>query len=426
MSTIDIKKIAVIGLGYVGLPLAIEFGKIRKTVGFDINVDKINSLKKKIDSTKQINKKDFVDSKNLFFTKFVNDIKSCDIYIVAVPTPVTKDNTPNLIFLQKAIETVGSVLQENNIVILESTVYPGTTEEFCVPILEKYSGLIFNKSFFCGYSPERINPGDNEHTLTNITKVVSGSTENTTQLINKLYSEIIKAGTYVAKSIKIAEASKIIENAQRDINIAFMNELCVIFSKLNIDTLDVLDAASTKWNFLNFKPGLVGGHCIGVDPYYLAFKAKEIGIDPEIILSGRKVNDNMSNFVANRVLFYLRFNENKKDQINILLMGLTFKENCLDLRNSKSKDIFKIFIKKGVNVDIHDPLALSNEIEYEYKQTSINIKDYKKVYDAIVIAVSHNYYKKTKIETYRSLLKSNGFIFDVKGILTKSKIVKRL
>ena len=419
-------SLAVIGLGYVGLPLAIEFGKVRKITGFDINSNKINLLKKKIDDTQQISKNDFKLSKYLDFTSNIDEIKKCNVYIIAVPTPVDQDNLPDLNILKKATSLIGSVLSKKDIVIFESTVYPGTTEDICVPILEKYSNLIYNKSFYCGYSPERINPGDNEHTLTNITKVVSGSTKNTTRLINQLYSEIIEAGTYVAKSIKIAEASKIIENAQRDINIAFINELSMIFSKLNIDTLDVLDAAATKWNFLKFKPGLVGGHCIGVDPYYLAFKAKEIGIDPQIILSGRKVNDNMSNFVVSRVLHYLGFQENKTESINILLMGLTFKENCLDLRNSKSKEIFNILTKKGINIDIHDPSALPSEIEFEYKQPCINIKSNNKMYNAIIMAVSHEHYKNIKIETYKSLLKDDGFIFDVKGIFKRSEIVKRL
>tara|TARA_B100000161_G_scaffold254716_1_gene216267 strand:- start:769 stop:2049 length:1281 start_codon:yes stop_codon:yes gene_type:complete len=420
------KSIGIIGLGYVGLPLAIEFGKIKNTTGYDINANKVQLLQSYNDQTGQINRLEFKKSRYLKITNKISELKKCDIYIVTVPTPVDANNIPDLSFLTQATKSVGSILSKNNIVIFESTVYPGTTEEICVPILEDSSNLKYNKDFFCGYSPERVNPGDNKHTLTNITKIVSGSTKNISSLIYDLYAEIIKAGIFEAKSIKVAESAKIIENAQRDINIAFINELSMIFSKLKIDTHDVLEAASTKWNFLNFKPGLVGGHCIGVDPYYLAFKAKEIGVEPEIILSGRKINNYMSNFITEQICENLKLRKINLDKSKALLMGLTFKENCLDLRNSKSKDTFMLLKNKGLLVDIHDPLALEKDIEQEYGQKNIDLKTNSKKYNVIILAVSHQYYKHIKIENLKKHLKKEGFVFDVKGILPRNNIVIRL
>ena len=420
------KSIGIIGLGYVGLPLAIEFGKIKNTIGFDINTEKVQLLQSYVDQTAQINKLEFKKSRYLKITDNISELEKCNIYIVTVPTPVDANNIPDLSYLTEATKSVGSILSKNNIVIFESTVYPGTTEEICVPILENSSKLKYNEEFFCGYSPERINPGDKKHTLTNIIKIVSGSTNNISSIIHNLYSEIIKAGVFEAKSIKVAESAKIIENAQRDINIAFINELSMIFSKLKIDTHDVLEAASTKWNFLNFKPGLVGGHCIGVDPYYLAFKAKEIGVEPEIILSGRKINNYMSKFIVGQICDNLKLRKINLDKGKVLLMGLTFKENCLDLRNSKSKDTFSLLKSKGLLVDIPDPLALEEDIEKEYGLKNIDLKKNSKKYNVIILAVSHTIYKKIKIENLKKLLTKEGFVFDVKGMLQRNKIVVRL
>ena len=351
-------KIGIIGLGYVGLPVSTAFSKKYKVVGYDINLARTTSLNNFIDSTQEISKIKLKTAlrKNLSITNDIEKLRDCNIYIITVPTPINLDKTPDLSALLDATKSVGKILSRNDIVIYESTVYPGCTEEMCVPILEFHSKLIYNKSFFCGYSPERINPGDKKHTIEKIVKVVSGSTPSVTKLIDKLYSSIIDAGTYVAKSIKIAEAAKVIENSQRDINIAFINELAIIFNRMNIDTNDVLDAASTKWNFLNFRPGLVGGHCIGVDPYYLAYKSQKEGYSPEIILAGRKVNDYVGEFIANQVI-----DEMKKRNLllkpDVLVMGITFKENCPDFRNTKVIDILSVLKKNNLSIDIFDPLV---------------------------------------------------------------------
>jgi UDP-N-acetyl-D-galactosamine dehydrogenase len=407
-------KIAVIGLGYVGLPLAIEFSKKYKTVGFDINFDKVRKIQKDFLKTAISNKLSISDN--------IDSIKNCNIYIITVPTPINKFRLPDLSFLEKASELVGTLLKIGDIVIYESTVYPGCTEEFCVPILQSKSGLIFNKDFFCGYSPERISPGDPEHTLTNIVKVTSGSTPEIAEKIDSLYNSIIKVGTYKASSIKIAEASKAIENAQRDINISFVNELALIFDKLGIDTTEVLEAASTKWNFLNFKPGLVGGHCIGVDPYYLAFKAKSIGYYPEVILSGRNVNDQMGNFVATKIVKLLIRNGLTILGSKVLILGITFKENFKDVRNSRVIDIYHELKQFGMEVDIYDPHADTNEVLTEYNINlieSINSK-----YEAIIVSVAHEVFK---LIDYKSL-KSNekAIIYDIKSILPKELVDGRL
>jgi UDP-N-acetyl-D-galactosamine dehydrogenase len=422
--------IAIIGLGYVGLPLAIEFGKKYKVIGFDINNTRIRELSLGIDHTleadpSELSKNSRTDSEGLgaFFTSDKNELKECDIFIVTVPTPVDQYNNPDLTPLIKATETVADVLKKGGIVIYESTVYPGCTEEDCVPILEKKSGLVFNKDFFCGYSPERINPGDKTRTLTNIKKVTSGSTPQAAQLVNELYLSIIPAGTHLASSIKVAEAAKIIENAQRDINIAFVNELAKIFSLLKIDTNEVLEAASTKWNFLPFKPGLVGGHCIGVDPYYLAQKATSAGYYPEIILSGRRINDSMGSYIADTVTKLML-----KKQINIwhadiLVLGITFKENCPDVRNTKVVDIIKEFESYKANITVYDPWANCKQVKDEYDINCLDELPLNKSYDAIILAVSHQKFLEIDL---KSLLKSTGVLYDVKGILDTSIIDGRL
>ncbi|MDB5001944.1 MAG: nucleotide sugar dehydrogenase [Mucilaginibacter sp.] len=423
-------SIAIIGLGYVGLPLAIEFGKKYKVVGFDINNTRIIELLLGIDHTleadpHELSENSRTDSEGLgtFFTFDKNDLKGCNVFIVTVPTPIDQYNNPDLTPLIKATETVASVLKKGDIVIYESTVYPGCTEEDCVPILEKMSGLVFNEDFFCGYSPERINPGDKTRTLPNIKKVTSGSTPQAAQLINELYLSIIPAGTHLASSIKVAEAAKIIENAQRDINIAFVNELSKIFSLLDIDTNEVLEAAATKWNFLPFKPGLVGGHCIGVDPYYLAQKATSAGYHPEIILSGRRINDSMGPYIADAVIKLMVKKQINVWQSSILIMGFTFKENCPDIRNTKVVDIVKELKTYNADITIYDPWANCTEVQNEYKLDCINTLPTDKTYDAIILAVSHNDFIKIDIT---AILKTPGVLFDVKGVLKPSLIDGRL
>ena len=349
------KKIAIIGLGYVGLPLAIEFGKKREVIGFDINKNRIVELKKNNDSTLEITQREFKDSIYLSFTTNLNDLKNCNIFIVTVPTPIDKHKRPDLTALEKSSETVGAVLKKGDIVIYESTVYPGATEEVCVPILEKQSGLIFNKDFYCGYSPERINPGDKKHRIVNIKKVTAGSTPEIATEVDDLYKEIIVAGTHKVNNIKVAEAAKIIENTQRDLNIALINELALIFKKLDIETEEVLEAAGTKWNFLPFRPGLVGGHCIGVDPYYLTHKANEVGYYPEMILAGRRLNNSMGSHIVDQVSKLMTKKHIQIAGANILIMGLTFKENCPDLRNSRVVDLVEEFKNFNCNVDVYDP-----------------------------------------------------------------------
>jgi len=419
------KKIAVIGLGYVGLPLAVEFGKKYLTVGFDINNCRVEDLKNGIDNTLEINSDILLSTlSNGFFSvsSNKNDLKECNIYIITVPTPTDKNNRPLLTPLIKASETVGSVLKKGDIVIYESTVYPGVTEEECVPVLEKTSGLKYNVDFFAGYSPERINPGDKEHTVSKILKVTSGSNPEIAIIVDSLYNSIITAGTYMATSIKVAEAAKVIENSQRDINIAFVNELSKFFNLLGIDTNDVLDAASTKWNFLKFKPGLVGGHCIGVDPYYLAQKAQEVGYHPEIILAGRRLNDGMGKHVATETIKIMIRKGVSVKKSRILILGFTFKEDCPDVRNTKVIDIISELETYGVTIIVSDPWADPTEVKHEY-----NIDTFKKIpdekFDAIVLAVGHTNFKEIDIQSY---LKQPSVLFDVKSILNKSETDGRL
>jgi len=405
-------KIAVIGLGYVGLPLAHAFSKKYKVVGFDIAQWRIDELRAGVDrtlelSTEQVNE---AISNKMEFTNILEEIADCNIYIVTVPTPIDKHKKPDLTPLLKASESIGKVLKKDDIVIYESTVYPGATEEDCVPILEKVSGLKFNEDFYCGYSPERINPGDKEHTVTKILKVTAGSTPEIGKKVDALYASIITAGTHLAPNIKVAEAAKVIENSQRDINIAFVNELSMIFNRLNIDTNAVLEAAGTKWNFLPFKPGLVGGHCIGVDPYYLTHKAQEVGYNPEIILAGRRLNDNMGIYVANQVIKLMIKKGQKIEGSKVLVLGITFKENCPDIRNSRVIDVIKELQDFGCNVEVSDYWADNEEVEREYGLT-IKEKVNTDEYNAIVLAVAHDKYKNSKFNS------SSQVIFDIKSIL---------
>jgi UDP-N-acetyl-D-galactosamine dehydrogenase len=414
-------KICIIGLGYVGLPLARLFATKYSVVGFDINTDRITELKKGKDSTLEIDtetlKSVLVDSipegKGLYCTSSIQDIENCNNYIVTVPTPVDSNHKPNLTPLIKASETVANVLKQNDVVIYESTVYPGATEEVCVPVLEKNSKLEFNKDFFVGYSPERINPGDKEHTVEKILKVTSGSTQKVAQEINNLYASVITAGTHLAPTIKVAEAAKVIENSQRDINIAFVNELAKIFNLLDIDTQDVLEAAGTKWNFLPFKPGLVGGHCIGVDPYYLAQKAQEVGYHPEIILAGRRMNDSMGHYVASEVVKLMIQKDVKVKEAKILVLGITFKENCPDVRNTKSVDVIHNLKDFGADITIYDPWASPREVKDEYNLKTLSEMP-KNKFDAIVLTVAHHEFLTLNL---RDSLNDNGVVYDVKGVL---------
>ena len=420
-------KICVIGLGYVGLPLATELGKYFKTLGFDLNKKRINSLKKKIDFNHEINPKEIKSSKNISFTFDKKDIENSNIYIICVPTPINKQKKPDLASILGATNLVAKVLKKNDIVVYESTVYPGLTEEICVPLIEKKSNLKFNRDFFIGYSPERINPGDKINTLTKIKKVVSGSNNKTKQTLKKIYGKIIKAGIYVADSIKVAEAAKVIENTQRDINIALINEFTQLFKKLKLNPKHVFDAAKTKWNFLDFKPGIVGGHCIGVDPYYLTYKAKKINFKPNIILAGRSINDSIASKLA--IEIKNRINQKlNKTRINILIMGFTFKENCSDFRNTKVIDIVKKLKSFGFKIDIFDPWIDVEKTQEEYK--GMNLKILKKIkskhYSSVVLCVSHSYFKKLgykKIETY---CKTNHIIFDLKNTFSEKKVVQLL
>ena len=417
--------LGVIGLGYVGFPLAVEFGKRFKVIGFDINEKRIEELKKGVDKTLEISPDEIMEASKLCYTSNLNDIQKVEIFIVTVPTPVDSFKRPDLTPLLKASETVGKVLKKGNIVIYESTVYPGCTEDDCVPVLEKFSGLKFNKDFFCGYSPERINPGDKEHRVNTIKKIISGSTLEIAEAVKSLYSQIITAGIHQAPSIKVAEAAKVIENAQRDINIAFVNELAMLFDLMGIDTLDVLEAASTKWNFLPFRPGLVGGHCIGVDPYYLTHKAVHFGYNPEIILAGRRINDGMGAFVANKLIKQMIKKGIQINNANVLILGITFKENCPDIRNSKVIDIIKELKEFGCNVDVLDPWANKSEVLCEYSlDLKANIKEINiNRYSAVVFAVAHDEFKKIDL----LLMKRNKtVVFDVKGILNRDLVDDRL
>lgn len=414
-------KLGIIGLGYVGLPLAVEFGKKYPTVGFDINKERIEELKKGFDRTLETDTKELQAASKLVFSFTKEEISDCTVFIVTVPTPIDQYKKPDLQPLIKASELLGTVLKKGDIVIYESTVYPGCTEEDCVPVLEKHSGLKFNKDFFCGYSPERINPGDKVNTLTKIKKVVSGSTPEIAKVVNDLYASIITAGTYLAPSLKVAEASKAIENAQRDINISFVNELALIFDKMGIDTNDVIEAAGTKWNFLKYKPGLVGGHCIGVDPYYLAHKAESLGYHPQVILSGRRVNDNMGMFVANKVIKLMIKKGHKVDGARALLLGVTFKENCPDIRNSKVVDIYNELIQFGLNVEVYDPWADKAEVKHEYGFMMVD--NPLGQYDAIVLAVAHQEFLQLD---YKNLKSEDGVLFDTKSILDRTLVDSRL
>jgi len=415
-------QIAIIGLGYVGLPLALEFSKKYKVFGFDINTNRINELNNGIDKTKEVQDQDLHHLEKIHFTNEINNIANCNIFIITVPTPIDKFKAPDLKPLLEATKMIGKIIKQNDIVIYESTVYPGCTEEDCVPVLEKISGLKFNEDFYCGYSPERINPGDKLNTLINIKKVTSGSTPEIANVINELYASIIVAGTYMAPSIRVAEASKAIENAQRDINISFINELALIFEKMGIDTNDVLDAAATKWNFLKYKPGLVGGHCIGVDPYYLAHKSESLGYYPQVILSGRRVNDNMGIFVANKMIKLLIENNVSIKGAKVLILGITFKENCPDIRNSKVIDVYNELIQFGVNVDVVDPHADTLQVFNEYK---INLtKEISNLYSGIILAVAHDEFLNMDYKKFK--LENNCVIYDLKSFLDRDIVTHRL
>jgi len=417
-------KIAVIGLGYVGLPLAHAFSLKYKVIGFDIAQWRIDELSKGYDRTQELSEEQVREaiSNDMKFTNKLEEIADCNIYIVTVPTPIDKHKKPDLTPLIKASESVGKVLKKDDIVIYESTVYPGATEEECVPVLEKFSGLKFNKDFYCGYSPERINPGDKEHTVTKILKVTAGSTPEIGKKVDELYASIITAGTHLAPSIKVAEAAKVIENSQRDINIAFINELSIIFNKLGIDTDSVLEAAGTKWNFLKFKPGLVGGHCIGVDPYYLTHKAQEVGYNPEIILAGRRLNDNMGIYVANQVIKLMIKKGKRIEGSKILVLGITFKENCPDIRNSRVIDVIQEFKEFGCKVDIYDPWANNEEVNREYDISLIQDSELKmNNYDAVVLAVAHDNFLDIDFD-----LNDDQVLFDIKSFIDNEKVDGRL
>lgn len=418
-------NLAIIGLGYVGLPLAVEFGRNRSVVGFDINKRRIDELKIGNDSTLETTREELAEAKKLNYTTQLEDLQACNCYIVTVPTPIDKYHRPDLTPLIKASETVGKVLKKSDVVIYESTVYPGCTEEDCVPILERHSGLKFNKDFFCGYSPERINPGDKEHRVTSIKKVTSGSTPEIADLVDALYNEIITIGTHKAESIKIAEAAKVIENTQRDLNIALINELAMIFNKMGIDTEAVLKAAGSKWNFLPFRPGLVGGHCIGVDPYYLTHKAQAIGYHPEIILAGRRLNDSMGTYVVAQLVKAMVKRRIHVEGAKVLVMGITFKENCPDLRNSRVVDIIVELRDYNCVVDVYDPWVTVEQAQSEYGVTPI-IEPHEGCYDAIILAVAHRQFKDMGPTAIRNLGKPNAVLYDLKYVLAVSESDLRL
>jgi UDP-N-acetyl-D-galactosamine dehydrogenase len=418
-------NIAVIGLGYVGLPLAVEFGKIYPTLGFDINQRRVQELRDRIDQTLETDADELAQATRLTYTTDAVDLARATVYIVTVPTPIDEHKQPDLTPLQKASETLGKVIKKGDVVIYESTVYPGATEEYCVPVIERVSGLKFNEDFFVGYSPERINPGDKEHRLTTITKVTSGSTPAAADFVDALYGSVIKAGTYKASSIKVAEAAKVIENTQRDLNIALMNELAIIFNKLGIDTEDVLKAAGTKWNFLPFRPGLVGGHCIGVDPYYLTHKAESIGYHPQVILAGRRINDGMGSYVVGQLVKQMIKRRIQVDGANILVLGLSFKENCPDLRNTKVIDIINELADYNVNVDVYDPWVSAEGALHEYGITPVDAPVAGK-YDAVILAVAHREFKEIGAEGMRRFGKADHVLFDLKCLLPKGEADIRL
>jgi len=425
INKIEELKIAIIGLGYVGLPLALAFEKKRSVIGFDIEKKRIDELFSGIDKNLESTKDELQNIKQLNFTSNEADLKLANCYIVTVPTPIDEFKKPDLNPLSKASETAGKFLKKGDLIIYESTVYPGCVEEYCVPILEKFSGLSFNQDFFCGYSPERINPGDKEHTVSNIKKITSGSTPEIADLVDDLYNEIVTVGTHKAPSIKVAEAAKVIENTQRDLNIALINELSIFFSKMNIDTQAVLDAAGSKWNFLPFKPGLVGGHCIGVDPYYLTYKAKSIGYDPKIISAGRELNDKMGSHVASQLIKAMKKKSIQIKGAKILIMGLTFKENCADIRNSGIKNVIESLKNFDCDLDLYDPWVNKEDIKKEYDvypNSTLN----KDTYDGIIIAVAHDKFKTMGFDTVYNLCKKNHIIYDLKYLFTSNKIDLRL
>ncbi len=418
-------KLAIVGLGYVGLPLAVEFGKKRLVTGFDINVKRIAELQKGVDHTLETSPQELGNAKHLTFSTNVEDLRACNVFIVTVPTPIDQHKRPDLTPLIKASETIGKVLKPGDIVIYESTVYPGATEEDCVPVLEKFSGLTFNRDFYAGYSPERINPGDKEHRVTTIKKVTSGSTPEIADVVDALYNEIIVAGTHKASSIKVAEAAKVIENTQRDLNIALINELAMIFNKMDIDTEAVLKAAGTKWNFLPFRPGLVGGHCIGVDPYYLTHKAQALGYHPEIILAGRRLNDSMGNYVVAQFVKAMTKKRIQVDGARILVLGLTFKENCPDLRNTRVVDIVAELKEYNCEVDVYDPWVTAEEAVHEYGISPVATLN-PASYDGIILAVSHNEFRAMGAEGIRALGKSVHVLYDLKYVLAADAVDLRL
>lgn len=418
-------KLAIIGLGYVGLPLAAEFGKHRSVVGFDINQSRIAALKAGHDTTLEVSDEELTHSMYLNYSSDIDDLKGCNTYIVTVPTPIDTHKKPDLTPLIKASQTIGKVLKKGDIVIYESTVYPGATEEDCVPVLEQASGLTFNVDFFAGYSPERINPGDKEHRVTTIKKVTSGSTPEVAELVDSLYRQIITAGTHKASSIKVAEAAKVIENTQRDLNIALINELALIFNKMGIDTEAVLEAAGTKWNFLPFRPGLVGGHCIGVDPYYLTHKAESIGYHPQIILAGRRLNDSMGAYVVSQLIKGMLKRRIHVDGARVLVMGLTFKENCPDLRNTKIVDIVHELAEYNIEVDVYDPWVSADEAEQEYGITPI-IEPAADAYDGIILAVAHNEFRALGADRLRKYGKAEHVLYDLKYLLSAEESDLRL
>lgn len=418
-------KIGVIGLGYVGLPLAVEFGKKRATVGFDINQQRVKELSEGKDHTLEVSAEELKLASRLTYTSELAQLEQCNFFIVTVPTPIDDVNRPDLTPLQKASQTIGKVLKKGDIVVYESTVYPGATEEVCIPILEQVSGLKFNQDFFAGYSPERINPGDKVNTLTKIKKITSGSTPEIAEIVDQVYLSIITAGTHKASSIKVAEAAKVIENTQRDLNIALINELSIIFERIGIDTLDVLEAAGSKWNFLPFRPGLVGGHCIGVDPYYLTHKAEEVGYHPQVILAGRRINDNMAQYVAQTTIKLMLNNKIDVATAKVGILGVTFKENCPDIRNSKIIDMIEEFKQWGVNVVVSDPWADAKEVKDEYGLDLVNIDERDPV-DALVVAVGHKEYRALSAETLRSFVRTDKpVIADVKSLFDRTTLVKQ-
>lgn len=420
-----VKNICIVGLGYVGLPLAIEFGKKRNVIGFDHNDDRIKELKKGYDSNLESSNQDLKEAVHLTYTSNFDEVIECSIYIVTVPTPIDKFKKPDLSYLKDATSLIASKLKIGDIVIYESTVYPGATEEICVPILEKISNLTFNRDFFCGYSPERVNPGDRQHRVINIKKITSGSTPEVATEVDDLYNEIILAGTYKASNLKVAEAAKVIENTQRDVNIALINELSIIFNLMDIDTEEVLMAASTKWNFISFKPGLVGGHCIGVDPYYLTYKALKLGYDPEIILAGRRINDNMGSYVVDEIKKLMTSKDINIVGSNILILGLTFKENCPDIRNTKIVDLVANFLDLNCNTDVYDPWVDKDKAYNEY---GIQLVEQPKTsyYDAIILAVAHDEFKKLSLDNFYEFGKDKFVLYDVKYLLKTDDVDGRL